>query len=291
MSEHPHDTGFMRLLGPQVPQSPLVLSVPHAGRVYPPELLAQSRLTKPALRALEDRYVDRLVVPLAEDGLTVIVATAARALIDINRSEREIDPEMVHPSPAKSGIDFSAKVCGGLGIVPHRLARHGNIYVRPITASDLRNRVANVHRPYHDALSDALTRARSRFGAAILLDCHSMPPLRAKNGQPRPDIVIGDRDGRSAAPGFAMRAMETGRRHGFRTAHNTPYAGGHILARHGRPERGIHALQLEICRSLYLDADGMEPGPRFAEIGSFVREIAGQLADEALSGPETLAAE
>ncbi len=291
MNDIPAKPGFLRVFSPKVAQSPLVLSVPHAGRIYPPSLLAQSRLGKDALSALEDRYVDRLVMPLAERGFALIVAGAARALIDINRSEREIDPDMVLPRPARAGIELSAKVRGGLGIVPRRLAGHGNIYPEPLYAADLRQRIADVHRPYHDALSDALARARDRFGAAILLDCHSMPPLRAKGGAPRPDIVIGDRDGRSAAPGFAARALEICQQRDFRTAHNTPYPGGHILARHGRPERDIHALQLEICRSLYLGADGAEPGPRFAEIGDLVIAIAEQLACEALSGPETLAAE
>jgi N-formylglutamate amidohydrolase len=198
---------------------------------------------------------------------------------------------MVMPQPARASLESSAKVRGGLGLVPRRLARHGNIYLGPITAADLANRIATTHRPYHAALSDALDAARRLFGVAILLDCHSMPPLRPKSGQAPAEIVIGDRDGKSAAPAFGARISQLCREHGFRTARNAPYAGGHILARHGRPERDIHALQLEICRSLYLDHALDRPTPHAARVIKLVEAVAQGLSEEALSPPDTLAAE
>lgn len=291
MVENEPANGELARLGPASPRSPVILSVPHAGRHYPQELLSQTRIGADRLKLLEDRFVDRLVAPAAERGFTVVVARTARASIDLNRSEREIDPEMIAPPPARSSLETSAKVRGGLGLIPRRLAGHGNIYRAEIDAGDVDRRITEVHRPYHAALSDALDAARRRFGTAVLLDCHSMPPLVARHGNPRPDIVLGDRNGRSAAPGFASRAAAVCRDRGFRVAHNTPYPGGYILARHGSPERDVHALQLEICRSLYLDFALDEPGPGFARIAALIGAIADGLAAEALNGPESLAAE
>ncbi|WP_299326751.1 N-formylglutamate amidohydrolase [Parasphingopyxis sp.] len=284
-------SNYLCRYGPDEIESPVILSVPHAGRLYPGSLIEQSRIAQADLQTLEDRHVDSLVAPLADDGFTLVVGTAARAWIDLNRSEREIDPAMIRPRPARAATELTAKVRGGLGLVPRRLAGHGDIYRQPIAQSDLSERIARAHRPYHMLISDLLDAARRRFGIAVLLDCHSMPPLRPARGTAPAQIVIGDRNGRSAAPSFAARAVDIARRAGLRTTINTPYAGGHILARHGKPERDIHGLQLEICRSLYLDPahDGL--GPEFERIADTVRAIARGLAEEALSPPQSLAAE
>jgi N-formylglutamate amidohydrolase len=282
---------YVLRLGPETPQSPVIVSVPHAGRHYPESLLETARLNEAKLRSLEDRYVDNLVAPLADRGYTIIIGCVARAWIDLNRSEREIDPAMVSPPPQRASLHLTAKVRGGLGLVPRRLAKYGNIYRHPITHRDLSNRISQAHRPYHDQISDLLTAARQRYGTALLLDCHSMPPLRTKDDLAPAEIVIGDRNGKSSAPIFAGRAAQICREFGFRTALNTPYAGGHILARHGRPERDVHGLQLEICRSLYLDRAHDRPGPDFDRITTMIAAVAEGLAAEALSPPDALAAE
>ncbi|NNC73730.1 MAG: N-formylglutamate amidohydrolase [Sphingomonadaceae bacterium] len=291
MDEHAAEPEPVSLYNCETPRSPLILSVPHAGRYYPRQLLDKSSASLERLQSLEDRFVDMLAVPLADRGYTVIVAQMARAWIDLNRSEREIDPEMVAPQPSRSGLDLSTKVRGGLGLVPRRVAGHGEIYREPMSDRDVSQRIVTIHRPFHDAISNALDAARGRFGTAVLLDCHSMPPLRPKSGHAPSEIVVGDLNGRSAAPCFSVRADAVCRASSFRVARNMPYAGGYILSRHGRPERHIHALQLEICRSLYLDASRHNPGPRLAEISQLIGRIADGLAEEALATPDTLAAE
>lgn len=278
-------------LGPAVPQSPVILSVPHAGRRYPPSLLESARIGEDALRSLEDRHVDSIVTPLADKGYTIIVARVARAWIDLNRSEREIDPAMVTPPPGQAGYELTAKVRGGLGLVPRRLAGHGNIYRRALSQKDIADRIRTAHRPYHGQISDMLEAARRLFGIAILLDCHSMPPLRAKDGKAPAKIIVGDRHGKSSAPAFARRAIDICRNSGLRAALNAPYAGGHILARHARPERDVHGLQLEICRSLYLDRAYDRPSPALPGITTLIGALADGLASEALSPPDALAAE
>lgn len=232
--------------GPAIPESPIILSVPHAGREYPDALLKMSRVPIENLESLEDRHADALVADAAKQGFTTIIAQRARAWIDLNRHEREVDPDMIEPRLRDNGLIRSSKVIGGLGLIPRRLRDNGELWTGRITADALRRRIEADHTPYHHALRNVLRAARARFGIAILLDVHSMPPLGDAQ------IVIGDRFGQSAAGAFSAIVRETSREGGFSTADNAPYAGGHILTAHGLPRRDIHAIQIEIGRDLYL---------------------------------------
>jgi len=275
-----------RILGPAVPASPVILSVPHAGRDYPPALLAASRLSATQLQLLEDRHADALAARAIGAGFTAIVATRARAWIDLNRHEREVDPEMVDPRPAGDTLIRSAKVTGGLGLMPRRLRGSGDILHGRVPAACLAARIAADHRPYHAQLSALLRAARDRFGVAVLLDLHSMPPLAEGS-----DLVLGDLFGRSAQARYTRLASDLAAARGMRVALNTPYAGGHILQTHAAPARGIHAIQLEIDRSLYLEADLRTPRADLGGIDSLVLRIARGLADEALAQDIGVAAE
>jgi N-formylglutamate amidohydrolase len=288
MADSDHQPPFRRI-GPEVPASPIVLSVPHAGRAYSQALLKAARLPRGKLEVLEDRLVDRLVWRAVADGAVAIVADAPRAEIDLNRDEREIDPAMIVPAPLSSTLLQSPRSRGGLGLIPTRIAGAGAIWRQRIAAAELHRRIAEIYRPYHDALADALDRARSLFGIAILLDCHSMPPRGESGAEPR--IVLGDRHGTSIAPDLAEAAERAVRKAGFAAARNAPYAGGHITARHGRPDEGIHALQLEIDRSFYLDLTLREPGPHFDRVARLIASVARALAAKAQEPPQAIAAE
>ena len=185
MTRSPANLPFFRI-GPARPVSPVVLSVPHAGRDYRPELLAAARLGKAMLETLEDRLVDRLVWRATAAGATAFIARAPRAEIDLNRDEREIDPAMIEPPLASGGLVQSARTRGGLGLVPSRIAGAGPIWRERLTRAELNRRIEDVHQPFHRAIEETLSQARDRFGAAILLDCHSMPPRRHLEGdEPR----------------------------------------------------------------------------------------------------------
>lgn len=274
--------------GPDVPATPLVLSVPHAGRDYRPELLRGARLSRAQLETLEDRYVDRLLWRALETGACAIIAHAPRAEIDLNRDEREIDPALIVPPPAE-GVLQSARTRGGLGLIPARIAGAGPIWLHRIQQPELARRIREIHRPYHAAIESALEAARSRFGIAILLDCHSMPSRSDGLGQA--EIVFGDLHGTTIAPELLDAALQAGRRAGFRTACNVPYAGGYITARHGRPRANIHALQIEIDRSLYLTPDMRSPGKGFERTAQLLADVAQALADKASEPPASIAAE
>jgi N-formylglutamate amidohydrolase len=277
-----------RRLGPEKPGSPVVVSVPHAGRAYSDGLLASARIPRARLESLEDRLVDRLVWRAVEGGAAALIADSPRAEIDLNRDERELDPAMVQPRPAADSTFESPRTRGGLGLIPARIAGSGGIWRQRIAAGEVARRVRLIHRPYHAALEAELRAAKARFGIAILLDCHSMPP---RGGDDEAPVVLGDRHGGSMAENLVAAAEGAARAAGFKVARNVPYAGGHITERHGRPALGIHALQLELDRSLYLAPDLRSTGPGFDRVARLIAAIAEALGAAALDPPEAIAAE
>lgn len=245
---------------------PVLISVPHAGREYDQAVLANAAQGLRSLEPLEDPLVDRLCWRAMASGIGAIIQNVPRAVIDCNREEDEVDPASVAGiSPAPVG----PRARYGLGLVPSRTHRHGALWRRPIDRAELKRRIEQVHRPYHRALGEALGQLSARFGEVLLLDCHSMP---SRAGMAT--VVIGDRHGESAAAWVGTEALDLARRGGFRVAWNDPYAGGAIIARHGRPAGGVHALQVEIDRSAYLLRDGRTPGPGFDRIASFIETLA-----------------
>ena len=271
--------------GPAEPASPVVLSVPHAGRDYPLPLRAAIRLPLTALRTLEDRYVDAVALD-ALGHETLFVAGRARAWIDLNRAEHERDP-LLEEGGHLGGRPQSAKLRSGLGLVPRRAGNAGEIWQRHLSADDIALRIARDHRPYHAALHASLASARARFGMAVLLDIHSMPSLGPAATAPR--LVLGDRFGKSASARLVARIEDVVRAHGVAFAVNTPYSGGHVVERHGEPRLGIHAIQLEFDRALYLDPALDGPGPGLPGITAMLRAIIDAVTDAALPG--ALAAE
>jgi N-formylglutamate amidohydrolase len=277
-----------RRLGPARPGSPVVLSVPHAGRSYSEGLLGAARLSRARLESLEDRLVDRLVWRAVEAGAVALIADSPRAEIDLNRDERELDPAMVLPRPPADATVESPRTRGGLGLIPARIAGSGAIWRQRIAADEVARRIERIHRPYHLAIEAELESTRARFGVAILLDCHSMPPRGPGSDAP---VVLGDRHGESISEPLVAAAESAACAAGFMVARNAPYAGGHITERHGRPSLGIHALQLELDRSLYLASDLRSSGPGFDRVAKLVAAIAEALALAALEPPEAIAAE
>jgi N-formylglutamate amidohydrolase len=260
----------------------VLLSVPHAGRDYPDWLLAEAKHGQASLDMLEDPYVDRLVWRALGLGIAAVIARAPRAAVDCNRAEDEVDPSLVggHRRPRPS-----ARARGGLGVVPTRTAGHGHLWRNAITHDDLEQRLETAHRPYHRAIANQLSLLMNRFGCALLLDCHSMPPT--KNCA---QVVFGDRFGRSAAPWLMAEAMATAANRGFAVASNDPFAGGHVLDRHGAPHRGVHAIQVEIDRRCYLTAGG-QPGEGFDSIAALIEALALTLGESLLDRRMAQAAE
>ena len=255
---------------------PVLLSVPHSGREYDPAVLNNAAQGRRSLETLEDPLVDRLAWRAIAAGIGAVVQPVPRAVIDCNRDEEEVDPAAVAGiSPAPVG----PRARHGLGLVPSRTHRHGALWRRPIDRLELKRRIDQVHRPYHGALAEGLKSLLVRHGEALLLDCHSMPSRPGSHA----DIVIGDRHGTSSASWISAEAARIVRAAGFTAALNDPYAGGAIVVQHGLPHDGVHALQLEIDRSLYLNRDGRTAGVGFDRIASLIETLATALGEALLA--------
>ena len=261
---------------------PVLIAVPHAGRVYPPALVSAMRDPARAALRLEDRLADSLGEAVAAaTGAALIVARAPRAMLDLNRAADDIDWEMVEGGGPAIGALPGRRARSGLGVIPRRLPGLGEIWRRRIPREELEARIAGIHVPYHARIDEELVRLRARWGAALLLDLHSMPPLGKPGGAGgAPDFVVGDRFGATCDGGLVGAAFAYFAEAGRRAAHNRPYAGGYALERHAAVRRGVHALQLEVDRRCYLDADLREPGAGFERCVSLLAGLVRRLAAE-----------
>ncbi len=235
----------------RVRSRPVLLSSPHSGRLYPERLLRRIRVGIDQLRPLDDGPVDVLLEPALDYAAGLLVPLLPRAWIDLNRAPDELDPAEVAGAFPTAG-QRSVKVKAGLGLVPTRV---GGVAVYPgkLRAEDVEERLARAYRPFHAALDAELQALRRLHGVAVLLDCHSMPKASVAHlGRPI-DIVVGDRHGLAASPAITGCAVRELRARGFEVAVNRPFAGGYITEAYGRPAEGMHALQLEIRRDLFLD--------------------------------------
>jgi len=239
---------------PLAQSAPFVFCSPHSGRLYPSVLLQCSRLDAHTLRKSEDCYVDELFTGVAALGAPLIAARFPRAYLDVNREPYELDPELFGEQLPAFANTQSMRVAGGLGTVARIVADGEEIYGRRLPVAVAHERINRLYRPFHAALAELVEHTLRRFGIAILVDCHSMPSASlAQPGAPRPDFVIGDRFGGSCSAKVTRPFREAIVERGYQVQLNRPYAGGFITEHYGKPHRGVHALQLEINRGLYLD--------------------------------------
>jgi N-formylglutamate amidohydrolase len=264
------------LIEPLRRTAPLIFASPHSGRRYPPELLADARVSLISLRRSEDTYVDELFAGAAAHGAAVLSAAVARAYVDLNRDPGELDPDMFDERPPPNVHATSARVQAGLGAIPRVSGDGQNIYRRKLSLHEAERRIANVHRPYHTMLANLVAETKSLFGCAVLLDCHSMPS--SARGAHAPDVVLGDRFGAACHPSVTALAEATLRRMNYRVARNTPFAGGHTTQTYGRPALGVHALQIELNRGLYVDERTLERTNGYARVRADMARLAEALA-------------
>lgn len=260
--------------------TPLVFSSPHSGRDYAPAFIAQSVLDAHTLRSSEDAFVDELFDAAPACGAPLLAARVPRAWIDLNRACDELDPALIEGVP-RSG--HNPRISSGLGVIPRVVANGRAIYAGRIGRAEAEARIEAAWRPYHAALRRLTDDSLAQFGEAVLIDCHSMPheaiEAHARPGQPRPEVVLGDRFGAAARRDVMDRIEAAFLAAGLRVARNAPFAGAYITQAYGRPSRNAHAIQIEIDRALYMDEDRISRRPDFVAfrdlIGGVVAEITG----------------
>ena len=255
---------------PEYQTAPLVFSSPHSGRDYPVDLVAASKLDALVLRRSEDAFVDEIFAAAPDFGAPILCALFPRAYVDANREAYELDPTMFDGPIPDHVRTKSPRITAGLGTIPRVVPDGIEIYRSKLEYDNARRRIERIHHTYHQTLDHLIKLTKGDFGAAILIDCHSMPsfgsPGVRSHSLKNVDIVLGDNHGISCTTKITNTAEDTLAAMGYRVKRNTPYAGGFITRYYGQPQKGVHALQIEINRSLYMDELTIQRGPGLSNL-------------------------
>ncbi|AEI95733.1 N-formylglutamate amidohydrolase [Roseobacter litoralis] len=264
---------------PKRDTSCVVFASPHSGSAYPKDMIRKTVLNDRLIRSSEDAFVDRLFDCAPAFGARFIKAAAPRAYVDLNRSPDELDPALIE-GVRRQG--HNPRVASGLGVIPRVVANGRAIYRGKIAMADAQERLDRYWHPYHQKLQVLLNDAHSFHGQAVLIDCHSMPHEAVesvvRSGGQRPDIVLGDRFGAAAAGSVVDRVEAAFVAQGFRVARNAPFAGAYIAQAYGRPQRGQHAVQVELDRALYMDEKRIRTNSNFEAVRAAIRAAVAEIA-------------
>jgi len=267
------DRPAFETIRPRRMMAPLVFNSAHSGRDYPERFLRMTRLDHLSIRQSEDAFVDELFARAPHLGAPLIRAHFPRAYLDVNREPWELDPAMFVEPLSERFNTTSPRVAAGLGTLARVVAENKPIYRERLTLDDARMRIEGIYQPYHATMQRLLTEAYGAFGVAVLIDCHSMPRLSRSGDRLGPDIVLGDRYGTTCAPILADIAEMVFAGSGLRVARNRPYAGGFCTRTYGRPQHGVHALQIEISRHLYMNEVTLEKNEGFGAIRQLIDRL------------------
>lgn len=246
--------------------SPFVFASPHSGEEVPQDMLDTIAIDAVTLKQSQDCRVDELFSTVPSHGVPLLAARYARTYVDLNRYEGEVDATMFHPRPEVAGQCERVEI--GLGVIPRIVTADISIYEQAIPIEHIEMRLDRAYHPYHARLKQLLDDTREKVGKAILIDCHSMPSnlFGWNKRNTLPDVVLGNCRGRSCSSDLILKAEEFLKDLGLKVRRNVPYAGGYCTQYYGQPDRGIHALQIELNRGLYMNEDNREPNENFAEL-------------------------
>lgn len=264
---------------PTIQTVPMLVASPHSGRSYPPDFIASSRLAFNALRRSEDCFVDELLVGATGVGVPLLRADFPRVYCDVNREPWELDPAMFADKLPPWCNTGSARVLAGFGTIARLVSSGEPIYRSKLAFAEAEQRVRTCWQPYHEALVHRIDDIVATHGVCLLLDGHSMPSLVGEPKAADPDFVLGDAFGTSCAQAITQFTEQFLRDRGFRVRRNDPYAGGYVTRHYGRPSNQIHVLQIEICRSLYMNEVRFEKLVQFAGIQEVFTALLAALAE------------
>ncbi len=292
---------------PQNTQTPFIFAAPHSGRHYPASFIEQTQLAPHMLRISEDAWVDKLFEHTPMFGGTQLIATYGRSYLDLNRASTELDPSMFTPRLDTNSVRETHRVRAGLGVIPELVAPGQTIYDKPLPAREAEKRIKDVYHGYHNKLRSLISERKATFGNAILIDCHSMPSgmdaescdpsdntaslndrkgkaarligglTKKKSRSYDADIVLGDVWGASCDSSLTATVEKLLIAEGFKVVRNIPYAGGYATQHYGRPQKGIHSLQIEINRALYMNEETLDLLPEFSDIQRRISRFAANL--------------
>lgn len=251
---------------------PVIVDSPHSGMDWPADFAPSA--PREAILTTWDAFVDELWGDAPDEGATLIAATFPRAYVDVNRAEDDIDPELL-ATPWPAPLRPTAYTARGMGLIRRNALPNVPMYDAPLSVSAVKRRIRDYYHPYRATLAEHCARAQAASGAAWHLNCHSMKSrgnaMNVDAGAARPDLVVSDRHGSTAAPELTAWVAEWFRAQGLQVRINDPYQGGDLVRSLGAPAMGRHSIQLEINRALYMDEAAFARGPRFGEVRALCR--------------------
>ncbi len=276
-----YQPGVLHRRTPAESAVPLVFDIPRSGSDYPREF--QSPAPFDAVRRSVSMYVEELYSGAPDHGATWLYALFPNVYIDANRHELDVDRAWLEGDWTEP-LEPSDKSLRGMGLIPHVCGK-GDVALQdtPITVADLQHRLDHYYWPYHNELTAIIEGFRERHGVAFHVSCHSMSSVGGKAvadaGRVRSDFDIGTRNGTTTAPEFADVVVEHLKGFGYDVTRDEHFIGAESVRKHGNPDGGIHSLQIEINRSIYMDEDSYRRGNRFTEIQGHLSRLARRLSD------------
>jgi N-formylglutamate amidohydrolase len=230
-------------------ETALVVEIPHAGLWVPAEAMALLDVPARSLAEDADLHVDSLYARAPELGASAIVCSLSRYVVDMNRSELDVDGLAV--------AGRKSQHAALRGVVWRESGRGERVLRRPLTEDEFLDRLARYHRPYHAAFAALIAEKKRKFGFAVVLAAHSMPSRTDRLGSVA-DVVPGSR-GRTSACAAVLETVEAvTARHGLGLRHDSPYRGGYTTGHYGKPRDKVHVVQIELARRLYMDEASLE---------------------------------
>lgn len=269
---------------PQGPAAPSVFDVPRSGREYPPGFHSTAPFND--VHFLVSHYVEEIWGLAPESGSGLLYASFVNNWIDANRGETDIDPDLLRepwPGPLAPTEKSSRNAMGLI----HSKARGHRLYPEGLTVAEVQHRIEHYWRPYHTKLAALIAERHAEAGIAFHLSCHCMgtigPVTAHDHGQRRKDFCLSDRDGTTSSREFMEMIAEAMRRRGYSVSFNDPFKGAESVRLHGKPEAGIHSVQIEVIKELFMHEESFVKKPDFDRVRADMGGVAADIAAYARS--------
>ena len=249
---------------------PVVISIPHSGRFFPPQFFDMTNLSENELRGNEDCYVDEMLSELSQKGISTLSMNVSRAFIDVNRDQIELDDHMFEDYPADKIIFENSRCRSGYGLI-HRVSSNSKpIYKKLLSYQEVQDRIKNIYLVYHKKLKEMVEACSKKFGCCLLLDCHSMPSkiCSIMNDGVKIDVCLGDLFLQSCPKELSDCFENLLAQKGYEVLKNVPYSGAYTTFHYCEPRRKIYTLQLEVNRALYMNEKSLEKLDSYDKIKS-----------------------